>query len=50
MRRSRESFINILRNSIEAMSGGGKITVKLDIIDKFVEVNITDTGPGYLRR
>ncbi len=33
-------------NSIEAMPVGCKITVKLDIIDKFVEVNVTDTGLG----
>ena len=42
----KRAFFNIIRNSIEAMPGGGIITVKLDIIDKFVEITITDTGPG----
>lgn len=42
----KRAFYNIIRNSIEAMPGGGKITVKLDTIDRFVEINITDTGLG----
>jgi len=42
----KRAFYNIIRNSIEAMPGGGTITVKMDNIDGFVEISITDTGPG----
>ena len=42
----KRAFFNILRNSIEAMPGGGKISVKLGIMDRFVEITIADTGPG----
>lgn len=42
----KRAFFNVLRNSIEAMPGGGKISVKLVIMDRFVEINIADTGPG----
>lgn len=44
--KTKRAFFKTFRNSIEAMPGGGKITVKLEIIDRFVEICIADTGPG----
>ncbi len=42
----KRSFYNIIRNSVEATPEGGTITIKLDSIDGFVEISITDTGSG----
>lgn len=41
-----EVFLNILTNSIEAMDGGGTITIKSRQIDKQVIIEFRDTGYG----
>jgi signal transduction histidine kinase len=43
----RQVMLNLLRNSREAMPGGGKITIRIDQDpDEGVEVGIVDTGVG----
>ena len=41
-----EVFINIINNAIEAMSNSGQIKIKIINRDKFVEIILSDTGPG----
>jgi signal transduction histidine kinase len=42
----RAAFLNLLRNSREAMPGGGTIAVATRRADGAVEVEVKDTGPG----
>ncbi|MCX5894846.1 MAG: ATP-binding protein [Proteobacteria bacterium] len=42
----RRAFINITRNAIEAMKGGGTLDVATRSIDKWVEVIFMDSGEG----
>jgi signal transduction histidine kinase len=42
----RQVFLNLLRNSREAMSGGGKLTIETRRSDGGVEVVFSDTGRG----
>jgi signal transduction histidine kinase len=39
-------FINVLSNSVEAMSDGGRLSLSTSQRNGMVEVIITDTGPG----
>lgn len=41
-------FINIIMNGVEAMEGQGELTLKSELSPnkKFVQVSISDTGPG----
>lgn len=45
-----EVFMNIMRNSADAMPGGGKITVKAYKDKNFLRVDITDTGEGMTKK
>ena len=42
----RQVFLNLLRNSREAMPGGGRLKVTSRVIDGTVEVTIADSGAG----
>jgi signal transduction histidine kinase/DNA-binding response OmpR family regulator len=42
----RQMFLHLLKNSIEAMPGGGNLTIEAHILDKVVQVSILDTGIG----
>jgi len=42
----RQAFTNLIRNSIEAMEGKGKIAVSIEEVGGFAEITISDTGPG----
>ena len=42
----RQVFLNLLRNSREAMDGGGRLTVRSRAQDGAVEVELSDTGRG----
>ncbi len=42
----RQVFLNLLKNGIEAMGRGGRLTVTTGVRNKAVQVVITDTGPG----
>ncbi len=39
-------FINVVMNSIQAMSNGGTLTIKINSINDFVEIDFIDTGDG----
>src|SRR5690606_7165823 len=39
-------FVNIIKNSIEAMENGGTITVEVDSTPSNVTIRIHDTGKG----
>ncbi len=41
-----EVFLNIFKNSLEAMAHGGSIQVKASRRDQLIMVEITDNGPG----
>jgi len=42
----KRAFINIIRNAIEAMPKGGKLTIRSNKIDDKVEIAFSDTGVG----
>ncbi|MDI6803533.1 MAG: ATP-binding protein [Bacteroidota bacterium] len=42
----RRAFINIIRNSIQAMNEQGTVSVIVEQVDKNVQINIHDTGQG----
>lgn len=42
----KQVFINFLKNSIEAMPDGGKITITLDVIQDAIQISFHDNGPG----
>jgi signal transduction histidine kinase len=42
----RRVFVNLFRNSIQAMEGKGNITVVSEVADKILTIRIEDTGPG----
>ncbi|HEX4620039.1 MAG TPA: ATP-binding protein [Myxococcaceae bacterium] len=45
----RQVFLNLVRNSREAMDGGGRLTVQSRAVNGEVEVTFTDTGRGMTR-
>jgi PAS domain S-box-containing protein len=42
----KQAFLNILKNSFEAMPEGGKLSISTRLKDDCIEVSITDTGSG----
>ncbi len=42
----RAAFLNLLRNSREAMPAGGVITVRTDLVGGAVQASVSDTGGG----
>ena len=42
----KQAFLNILKNSFEAMPEGGKISISTRLKDNNIVVSITDTGSG----
>jgi nitrogen fixation/metabolism regulation signal transduction histidine kinase len=42
----RRVFINIIRNSVQAMERGGAIVVEMDVVNQACLISITDTGSG----
>ena len=39
-------LLNLIRNAVQAMPGGGAVTVGVAGADDGVDVTVTDTGPG----
>jgi len=42
----RQSILNLVKNGLEALGRGGKLTVRTRRLDDHVEIAIRDTGPG----
>ena len=42
----RQAFFNVIRNAVQAMSGGGVLRIRVSHNDACVGVAFTDTGPG----
>ena len=42
----RQMFLHLFKNSIEAMPGGGNLTIEAQVLNKVVQVSILDTGIG----
>ena len=42
----RQVFSNIMVNAIQAMPGGGRLTISAGKMDEFIELDFTDTGEG----
>jgi signal transduction histidine kinase len=46
-RQIEQIFLNLFRNSIEAMAEGGQLTVSSSLENGWVRVTVRDTGPGF---
>ncbi len=42
----RQALTNLIRNSIEAMEGKGRVSISIEEAGGFAEITISDTGPG----
>ena len=42
----RQAILNLIKNGLEALGRGGKLTVGTRRVDDHVEISIRDTGPG----
>ncbi|WP_164472888.1 ATP-binding protein [Cohnella candidum] len=43
----KQVFINVIKNSVEAMSDGGEITITVTADEEWVSIVIADNGPGF---
>lgn len=42
----RSTLINLVLNSLQAMPGGGKVTIQTEVMGEFVNLIVSDTGRG----
>ena len=42
----KQVFLNLLKNSVEAMDGEGRITISARLHDNHIEIRFSDTGKG----
>lgn len=42
----RQAVLNLVRNGLEALAGGGELTVTTRLVDDAVEIAVSDTGAG----
>jgi signal transduction histidine kinase len=42
----KQAFFNVIKNGIQAMSDGGRLTLTLQIVGDFVNISVRDTGAG----
>ncbi len=46
----RQAFLNLIKNSLEAMPGGGKLTIRTVLRNGHVEIQVGDTGRGIAEK
>jgi signal transduction histidine kinase len=42
----RQALVNLVKNGLEALDGGGRVTVAAEALDGGLEIAVSDTGPG----
>ncbi|WP_196220102.1 PAS domain S-box protein [Terrilactibacillus tamarindi] len=42
----KQVLINLIKNAIEVMPNGGKVTIDVKLLEGFVMISVTDEGPG----
>ena len=42
----KQVFLNLIKNAVESMHGGGTLTLETEVEDEHIKINITDTGEG----
>jgi PAS domain S-box-containing protein len=47
--RLKRAFVNIVKNAVDAMPKGGKLTIKSEETNDYLEIDFTDTGAGMSR-
>jgi two-component system sensor histidine kinase HydH len=48
--RLRQVLLNLIQNAAQAMDGRGKLSIRTSVIERTVEVAVSDTGPGLPAR
>jgi PAS domain S-box-containing protein len=48
-RQTRDAIGNVIRNALEAMDEGGKLTIRASSAPPFARISVEDTGPGLPR-
>jgi len=48
--RLKQVILNILNNGIDALDGGGKLVLRSQLVGKWAEITITDTGYGIPKK
>lgn len=44
----KQVFLNIIKNAVESMPNGGKLTVETTVGNNYIRINVTDTGVGMV--
>ncbi len=42
----KQVFLNLIKNAVESMPGGGSLVIETSLEDEHIKINITDTGEG----
>jgi hypothetical protein len=48
--RLRQVLLNLIQNAAQAMDGRGKLSIRTSVLERTVEIAVSDTGPGLPAR